>query len=678
MTLLETFIQEYQAFLGEKSPVYDETLMGTLKKAKHLLLDEKHLPSTQLKKALDELQIRAEEPMKVAITGQFSSGKSTFLNALLAKNILPTGITPVTSKVNYIRYGGAFKIRVHYKDGRDAYHDIGMISRFTDQRESVEDIAYLVLYAPLTILKDVVFVDTPGLNSQADSDTRTTKNVLKEVDGIIWLTLIDNAGKMSELEILEEYIGNYQDKSLCVLNQKDKLTPEQIKETTRYVKSAFKDFFSEVIPISARQALESRSHDKKVMMEAYLEDFMCSLHVTLQRSGEVLDFKTIEEAFKGYQESIEAILHSDMCANKTLLDASNIEQVLAFIRTHIQPKATEAKAFAIQKGLEEICTKLIAQHTFFLEVHDALIEKIVAFETEAHKTFSALKESFSKDLQEAFRCIEQIIETIADAIYNEITHEEKRRYEATKKSLFAKEVSYHSFSYKAPKINADTIYKTLFYEDNIIGKMFKQYVKNLNVIQDGVNEKNAEVYHSLETEVVAWQSVYEVIRKKEELHSDIEFGNMRRFASKAYEIVLKPFNDAIHASYAKISSEFNHLSSAVSFNYQNATEVCVAFLESKIEKSIKLFEANPTQFSLYQPKRQEIVERLRTSFHLYELENMMQTKNTFLNKDYDRLMDSFKSIKNEKVAFLHDRKRRHTERIEQIKSLKDEIVSSNT
>ena len=30
----------------------------------------------------------------------------------------------------------------------------------------------------------------------------------------------------------------------------------------------------------------------------------------------------------------------------------------------------------------------------------------------------------------------------------------------------------------------------------------------------------------------------------------------------------------------------------MSFNYQNATEVCVAFLENKIEKSVKLYEAN--------------------------------------------------------------------------------------
>lgn len=65
------------------------------------------------------------------------------------------------------------------------------------------------------------------------------------------------------VESAKGVFGCPQNKSLCVLNQKDKFTTEQIEQTTQYVKRAFKEFFSDVIPISARQALEeSRSHDK--------------------------------------------------------------------------------------------------------------------------------------------------------------------------------------------------------------------------------------------------------------------------------------------------------------------------------------------------------------------------------------------------------------------------------
>jgi hypothetical protein len=153
---------------------------------------------------------------------------------------------------------------------------------------------------------------------------------------------------------------------------------------------------------------------------------------------------------------------------------------------------------------------------------------------------------------------------------------------------------------------------------------------------------------------------------------------LRKFASKAYENILKPFNDEIQASYAKISSEFNHLSSAVSFNYQNATEVSVAFLEKKIEKSRELYEQNPTRFSLYQPKLEDIKERLKISFYLYELQNYMESNNTFLDKNYDRLMYEFKKLNEEKESFLENRKQRHLKTIDILQTLIEEIDSFTT
>ena len=669
MRLLEQFIAEYKAHFAKAAPSFDASLLGRLKKVRYTLLDEKFSPSIELKNAMDRLQIRVEEPMKVAITGQFSSGKSTFLNALLAKNILPTGITPVTSKVNYIRYGDTFRIRVRYLDGRDEYHDISAIGAFTDQREKVEEIAYLTLYAPLDILKDVVFVDTPGLNSQAASDTQTTQKVLKEVDGIIWLSLIDNAGKMSELKVLEEYLGEYQNKSLCVLNQKDKFSPELVEETMAYVRATFGEFFSEVIPISAKQALESRSHDKKVQMEEAITTLLEALHVKIRNSTERLPKEQILALFDAYENEVEAIKQSNLSENLALLEASNIMKVLEFIHEEIRPKATQSKEFAITKEIQHITNSLIRQHESFIAIYDELLEQLVQFKTEEKKRLSELKQTFSEQLKSAFMRIEAIIETISDAIFQEIGKCERVRYEGQKSGLLSKKLCFAPFTYEAPKINSDTIYKTLFYEENIIGKMFKQYVKTLNAIQEEVNQSNHLVYQSLEKRVLKWQTPYEMIRKSEAIHSDIEFANIRKFASKAYETILKPFHDEIASSYAKISSEFNHLSSAVSFNYQNATEVCVAFLENKIEKSRALYEENPTKFSLYQPKREEIQERLRTSFHLYELENMMNTKHTFLSKDYDRLMETFQKLTNEKIAFLEKRKQRHLKAIATIQAL---------
>ncbi|MDD3324346.1 MAG: dynamin family protein [Sulfurospirillaceae bacterium] len=664
--ILKSFIKHYQELNQNTSVVFDENLVGFLKKAKHLLLDEAMRPSLELKEALNRLKMRAEEPMKVAIVGQFSSGKSTFLNALLAQKILPTGITPVTSKVNYIRYADEIKIRIRYKDGRDEYRDISSINRFTDQRGEVEDIAYLTLYAPLEMLKDIVFVDTPGLNSQVQTDTQTTKTVLQEVDGIIWLSLMDNAGKLSEVEALKDYLGAYQNKSLCVLNQKDRFTDEQIESAMHYVKGALGEFFSDIVAISASQALESRSHDKMQLAKSQTKSFLKQLEEKMGLSPEKVDDALLCEAIYEHKQKMKDILQQDLSENIRLLELSNISKVLTFINDEIRPRAMSAKEFAITKETKHIAQMISSQHELLMSIYDELLVCLDDFQKEAQSGFYYLQEHFSKQLKNAFFEIETIIEVIAQEIFKQIKTFQRIRYSEQKKGLLKSKKSYMPIAYEAPKIESDSIYKVLFYDDNLIGKMFKQYVKNLNTIQDEVNHKNREIYQKLEEKVRQWQIPYENIRKNEAIYSDLEFANMRKFASKVYENILKPFNDETLDSYAKVSSHFNHLSSAVSFNYQNATEVCVAFLENKIEKSVQLYEQNPTKFSLYSPKIEEIKDRLRTNFHLYELENMMNSRTTFLHKDYDRLIEKFKTIYAQKQQFVKEQQERHRNIIAQI------------
>lgn len=183
-----------------------------------------------------------------------------------------------------------------------------------------------------------MFVDTPGLNSQASSDTQTTQNVLKEVDGIIWLSLIDNAGKMSELKVLEEYLGEYQNKSLCVLNQKDKFTPEQIEETVAYVKTAFGEFFSEVVPISANK-LWNLVHTIKRSKWKTRWKHSCRLYKRAFKK--VLNFQEqIVGMIEAYQSEIEAIKASNLSENLALLEASNITKVLALMK-YVQKRRSQ-------------------------------------------------------------------------------------------------------------------------------------------------------------------------------------------------------------------------------------------------------------------------------------------------------------------------------------------------
>src|SRR4030042_7211157 len=55
----------------------------------------------------------------VAILGQFKAGKSSFLNSLIGKPMLPIGVTPVTTTITRLQYGKRGKAIVRYFDGRE-------------------------------------------------------------------------------------------------------------------------------------------------------------------------------------------------------------------------------------------------------------------------------------------------------------------------------------------------------------------------------------------------------------------------------------------------------------------------------------------------------------------------------------------------------------------------------
>jgi hypothetical protein len=514
-------------------------------------------------------------------------------------------------------------------------------------------------------------VDTPGLNSQSFSDTAATEGVLKEVDGIIWLSLIDNAGKMSEAEALARYMNAYQNKSLCVLNQKDKFTPEQVAQTTQYVSNAFKDYFGGVIPISAKQAVEARSKETRSMLENALDESLKEFKKELIDNDYSVQKSLFEQVFGDFDKKAAAL--GDAKQNDTLLQSSNIEAVLDFIYKEIQPVSLGAKEFAITKDVKLLIDTLVEQEEKIISIYEDLEGLLHEYEREAQKAFAQLKSRFTKSLNESFSKIEEIIEKIAAEILTKKTSVERVRYAKEKGGIFGSKEVFTAHKYEAPKINSDEVYKKLFFDDDLIGKMFKQYLRALESIQDEVNLQNDEVFKKLESRVLRWREPNELIRKSKAVQSDIQFANIRKFASKSYENILKPFEGEIARSFAKISSEFQNVSSLVRFNYQNATEVVIAFVERRIEHSIKLYEENPTQFSVYEPKLDEIRERLKTAFHMYELENMMRSNKSFVGKNYDRLAEEFAKIKAERLSLINESKSEYVKLRGELISLRGEV-----
>lgn len=671
--ILRGFVKEFNETYSEKEVVYDDSLVGQIKKTQDKLLDEKFLPSRQLERILNKQIRRARYPMEVAITGQFSAGKSTFLNALLSRNILPTGITPVTSKVNFINYGEEYKLKITYYSGAQEYAPIEAIADFTDQRQDeMNDIKYLTLYAPMDILKDISFVDTPGLNSQSQSDTDTTRSVLRDVGGIIWLTLIDNAGKLSEAKVLEEYMEHFKDKSLCVLNQKDKFTQEQVDTTTKYVSEKFDKYFAQVTPISAKMALDSRAHQKSVLIEnsvdGILKDFKKDLNENLDSTS--LDF--FKEKFDTFQKELVDIKYQDIASNMKLLQESNIQDVLDFIESTIRPKAEESKEYAIKNDMKGVCDILIKEYQTIIGVYDALCSVLKSCEDETIKAFEEIHKKYSKELFTIYNSLETIMEKIANETYKNIKRKTNTRFEESK-SGFLKSEKIEKFDYETFWIDSDNVYKNLFYDDQTIDKMFKRSIKLLKNVELNTDEAFRNVYRHIKTEVEKWQEPYELIKKHREIASDLEFSNTRHFAAKVYENVLRSYHRAILENISALRKKFAYFNGALSYSYIQTTQATIGHFEQQILESEELYKKEPSRFAIQHPREDEILTKLKANFAFEKIEDFLTSKRNYLFKVVKYSKQQYLEINEDRINFVKSREAQYIQKIKDLEKIKEEI-----
>lgn len=670
--ILKDFIKEYNKIHIKLENVYENNLMGNIKKIQDQLLDEKFHPSNELKNLLNKFLRRARYPMEIAITGQFSSGKSTFLNSLLSKNILPTGITPVTSKVNFINYADEYKLKVTYYSGAQEYAPIETIADFTDQRqEEMKEIKYLTLYAPLDILKDISFVDTPGLNSQSQSDTDTTRKVLRDVGGIIWLTLIDNAGKKSEADILDEYMKYFKNKSLCVLNQKDKFSQEQVNTTTKYVNEKFSKYFSKVIPISAKMALESRAAHKDILIQNEYSNIVDEFKATLLKK-DINDLNFFDTNLKNFKQKINAIEALDNSDNIKLLKESNIQEILDFIENTIRPQALESKEFSIKKDLKDVCDILVKEYDTIVKVYDALENILKNCESLIINKFDNIYEKYSKELFNIYNSLEQIMSKIANESYKNIKTKNSIRFEE-KKGKFLKGAKIEKYNYKTYWIDADNIYKNLFYDDQTIDKMFKRSIKLLKDVELDTNKAFMDIYRLIRKDIVKWQEPYELIRKHREIASDIEFSNTRHFAAKIFENVLKSYYTAILENISALRKKFAYFNGALSYSYIQITQATIAHFEQQILESEELYKSEPTRFTIQHPRQEDILIKLKVNFAFEKIEDFLTSKRNYLFKIVDYSKIQYLEINKDRIKFVESKKEEYLSKIKDLYEIKNNI-----
>jgi len=220
---------------------------------------------------MDAITARLEEDsFEVALFGRVSSGKSSLLNAMLGKNVLPVGITPITAVPTKLRYGATLKAAVAYGDGRGGLVSLEEFGRLVTEQGNpgnLKNIVRALLEVPSPRLKEgILLVDTPGLGSLAKRGAVETLAYLPSCD--LALLLIDAGAALNEEDIdTLRLLYEAGVPALVLLSKSDVLAEGDLQRAVRYIEQQVKQELSLKVVVHTVSALPTYS----VMLDHFYE-----------------------------------------------------------------------------------------------------------------------------------------------------------------------------------------------------------------------------------------------------------------------------------------------------------------------------------------------------------------------------------------------------------------------
>ncbi len=399
------------------------------------ICDQFHIVSLNHQIEACENLLQQNQLIDVAILGQFKSGKSSFLNSLIGKPILPVGVTPVTTTITRLQYGKRERAIIRQFDGREIEADIAAIGEFTSEaqnpanQKNVEvvdaELPSLEKYAGLRL------VDTPGLGSIFKYHMEISENWLPEVGAALLAISSDRPLAENDLQLIRD-LRKHTPKIVLLLTKADLLSPDQQEEVVLFFRTALQRELREEFPIFLYSTrLETERWKQKLENEIFgplcvnwQEEFNKILQHKVQSLGRgclsylEIALKTSQQADLDREQLRKQILDEKVNyelirQEMTLIARENSEQTRDIIQNYLEKfHQPHLKKKLVEMLLKEMpswkgnLSKLTNQYENWLK--ETLAEEISHISKTEHKHFfGTLKKahaSLSRSL-EAFRTL---------------------------------------------------------------------------------------------------------------------------------------------------------------------------------------------------------------------------------------------------------------------------------
>lgn len=446
----------------------------------------------------------------IGVIGNFSVGKSSFINALLGDKVAPVSANPCTGIITKIKFGHNPKAEVHYKDNRnidmsyDEYFDFSAfnINDFRERKDTgkiqrFEDIinASIFINSDLLKINNLCIVDTLGLYAN-ESDNLKTIASIKNAIAIIYVCG-ERGFTNNDVEFISTYLDIGKSDIFVCINRIDLVKKSERENLKLLTKSKLDDI------------LQKAGYKKEFPLERIYQ--ISALYQDFANG-----FTNHEKWRKGIDYKIESgflPLINDICE-------------------YIKLNERKAREKALNKQLETACVQIkYLQSHRKNEVDNSIKRKKLEIES-ANEKISKAEEQI-KHINTLFQNLEQSMYSLIPNLFNNLANAVGQEWDSCKANLL-NNVSFDTidfFNLKADilalKIN---IFKSMSDERFAKLKSLTPFVEQtLNYLQNKlkliIDQLNVQ-FKNLTDKFISQNSFFNIVTSQPTLFTTINFNSV--------------------------------------------------------------------------------------------------------------------------------------------------------
>ena len=297
-----------------------------------------------------------DEFFMLVVVGEFNSGKSAFINALVGRQVVKEGVTPTTAQIHVLKYGDTIAQST----------DAQILGEQILGKQGIGKQRIAVTTAPAEFLREVQIVDTPGTNAIIREHEQITTTFVPRADLVLFVTSADRPFTETERAFLET-IRDWGKKIVIIVNKVDIFErPDELDEVLAFVSSASQRLLGmtpEIFAVSARLALRAKQGEPSVWTASRFEPLERYITETLDEASrfriKLANPLGVGEALAQRYAAIASERLTLLKDDLTLLE--NVEQQLALYRSDLA-RGFELRMTAVEKVLLDMETR---GHAFF-------------------------------------------------------------------------------------------------------------------------------------------------------------------------------------------------------------------------------------------------------------------------------------------------------------------------